>query len=63
MTPQEAAEIISDHTQWRKTNRIVDIPFSLDMPYSPKVLGDAIDELLKYYQETQSIKKEHEKHS
>jgi hypothetical protein len=63
MTPQEAAEIIRDHTQWRKTNKIVDIPFALDMPYSPVVVGEAIDALLKYYHETQSIKKEHEEHS
>jgi len=56
MTPQEAAEIIRQHNAWRRGD--VDV-----RPLHPKVIGEAIDVLLKYYHETQSIKKEHEEHS
>ncbi len=57
MTPQEAAEIIKQHNAWRRCGGII------DMPYSSKIVGEAIDVILKYYHETQSIKKEHEEHS
>lgn len=57
MTPEEAAEIIRDHTQWRRDTGVVDMPFNIDMPYAPVVVGEAIDVILKYYHETQSIKK------
>jgi hypothetical protein len=63
MTVEDAADIIREHTQWRRDTGVVDMPFNIDMPYSPVVVGEAIDVILKYYHEKQSIKKNHEEHS
>ncbi len=56
MTVEEAAALLAQHNKWRRDIRMANM-------VEPKLLGQAIDTILQYYHEIQSIKKENEKHS
>ncbi len=46
MNPCEAAKVLSEHNLWRKGQ----LPFE-DMPYSPQIVGEAIDSLLLHFKQ------------